>query len=189
VNSKFKCTGCKEYFLSEHKLKINSGTFHTFECAAAHGRKKADKLKEKQSETKHKALKKKVSDNDKSGWTKKAQQIFNKYIRLRDVDLPCISCRRFHTGKYDAGHYRTVGSSPELRFNEDNNHKQCQPCNRHLSANLVNYRINLIRKIGEVSVAEIEGHHPPKRYTIANLKTIQKWYKRKTQRLQREDND
>jgi hypothetical protein len=183
VNSKFKCTGCKEYFLSEHKLKINTGTFHSFECAAAHGRKKAEKLKEKQRENTHKALRKKVSNDDKSGWTQKAQTVFNKYIRLRDSDLPCVSCRRFHVGQYHAGHYRHAGSTPELRFDPRNCHKQCAPCNNHLSGNLIPYRASLVDMFGLAFVADLEGPHAPKRYTVENLKTIIKWYKRKIKRM------
>ncbi|VVQ29744.1 hypothetical protein PS943_01473 [Pseudomonas fluorescens] len=41
---------------------------------------------------------------------KDTQQAFNAWVRERDAELPCISCGRHHQGKYDAGHYRTVGS-------------------------------------------------------------------------------
>ena len=74
-------------------------------------------------------------------WLKEAQSEVNRYVRLRDKDLPCISCGRFHNGQYHAGHYRTVGSAPELRFELSNIHKQCAPCNNHLSGNIVNYRL------------------------------------------------
>jgi hypothetical protein len=66
---------------------------------------------------------------------------------------------------------------------------QIQSCNNHLSGNIVNYRINLLHKLGPEMVEWLEGYHPPKRYTIENLKTIQKWFKRKTRRLENEGNN
>ena len=46
----------------------------------------------------------------KGQYMKEAQTAFNAWVRERDAALPCISCGRHHQGKYDAGHYRTVGS-------------------------------------------------------------------------------
>ncbi|EIM3171206.1 recombination protein NinG, partial [Escherichia coli] len=62
-----------------------------------------------------------------SWFIRQAQQAFNAFIRYRDRDLPCISCGRHHEGQYHAGHFRTTGAHPELRFDEDNCHKQCAP--------------------------------------------------------------
>jgi hypothetical protein len=67
-----------------------------------------------------------------SYFIKQAQHAFNEFIRYRDRDFPCISCGRHHDGQYHAGHFRTTGASPELRFDEDNCHKQCSACNNHL---------------------------------------------------------
>jgi len=186
MNSKFRCTGCREYFPQSDKIKINRGTFCSIDCAGSKGLKKAKAEKVKEEKQAHTKAKKDLKDNDKSFQTKKTQRIFNSYIRLRDMALPCISCGRFHTGQYHAGHYRSVGANPELRFIPTNCHKQCSACNNHLSGNISNYRINLLCKIGEAAVAEMERSHPAKRYTIANLKTIQKWYTRKTKRLLRD---
>ena len=47
---------------------------------------------------------------------REAQAAFNEWIRLRDADRPCVSCGRHHEGQYHAGHYRSVGANPELRF-------------------------------------------------------------------------
>ena len=134
----------------------------------------------------HAKSKKELKDNDRSFQLKKTQTIFNKYIRLRDDSLPCISCDRHHSGQYHAGHYRTVGANPELRFDDRNCHKQCSACNNHLSGNIVNYRICLTRKIGAQQVEILEGPHEPKRYTIPELKELQQEYKTKTKEL--EDN-
>jgi hypothetical protein len=76
---------------------------------------------------------------------KDTQIAFNAWVRARDAESPCISCGRHHQGKYDAGHYRTVGSNPALRFEPLNCHRQCSPCNTQLSGNIVNYRVALVK--------------------------------------------
>ncbi|QLG93542.1 recombination protein NinG [Pseudomonas yamanorum] len=116
---------------------------------------------------------------------KDTQQAFNAWVRARDAALPCVSCGRHHQGKYDAGHYRTVGSNPALRFEPLNCHKQCSPCNTQLSGDIVNYRINLVQKIGAEAVAWIEGPHEAKKYTVEELKAMTADYRAKTRELKR----
>ena len=162
-NSKRKCKWCKEY-VSEW-VTVPAGTF----CTIAHAMEFASqpKEREKAAETRHKAKKQAMRDNDRGYWLKKAQAAFNAFIRARDESEPCISCGRFHDGQYHAGHYRTVGANPELRFEELNCHKQCSVCNNHLSGNLINYRIGLVSRVGQESVYWLEGPHEPKKYTVA----------------------
>lgn len=116
-------------------------------------------------------------------YLKEAQAAFNAYIRERDRGLPCISCGRHHQGQYHSGHYRTVGANPELRFEPLNAHKQCAPCNNHKSGDIVNYRINLVAKIGAEAVAWLEGPHEPKKYTIEELQAIKAQYRAMTREL------
>ncbi|MCP1446415.1 hypothetical protein J3D54_005547 [Pseudomonas sp. GGS8] len=118
--------------------------------------------------------------------TRETQVVFNEWIRLRDAALPCVSCGRHHEGQYHAGHYRTVGANPELRFEPLNVWKQCAPCNNHKSGDIVNYRIELVKRIGADKVDWLEGPHEPKRYTIEELKTIKAEYRAKTKELKRE---
>ena len=122
----------------------------------------------------------------KGQYMKEAQTAFNAWVRERDAALPCISCNRHHQGKYDAGHYRTVGSNPALRFEPLNCHRQCSPCNTHKSGDIVNYRIELVKRIGVDKVDWLEGPHDPKRYTIEDLKNIKAEYLAKTKELKRE---
>ena len=76
-----------------------------------------------------------------------------------------------------AGHYRTVGAHPELRFEPDNVHKQCnRNCNKAKSGNLTEYRKNLVKKIGLKRVEYLEGPHKAKHYTIEDIKDIKKKY-------------
>ncbi|MBV7478222.1 recombination protein NinG [Pseudomonas sp. PDM31] len=116
-------------------------------------------------------------------YMREAQQAFNEWIRLRDAALPCVSCGRHHEGQYHAGHYRTVGANPELRFEPLNVHKQCAPCNNHKSGDIVNYRISLLQRIGAANVEWLEGPHEPKKYTVEELKAMTADYRAKTRQL------
>lgn len=116
---------------------------------------------------------------------REAQAVFNEWVRLRDAYRPCISCGRHHEGQYHAGHYRSVGANPELRFEPLNVWKQCAPCNTHLSGNLVNYRISLLQGIGAEKVEWLEGPHEPRKYTVEEIKTIKAEYRAKTRELKR----
>jgi hypothetical protein len=122
----------------------------------------------------------------RADYAREAQSVFNQYIRARDEKEPCISCGRFHDGQYHAGHYRSVGSHPELRFSELNVHKQCSVCNNHKSGNIVEYRINLAKKIGQEALDWLEGNHEPAKYTIEELKQIKSTYKSKLRELKSE---
>ena len=112
-------------------------------------------------------------------WLKDAQIVVNKFVRKRDDGKPCISCGRHHEGQHHAGHYLSVGAHPALRFEMENIHLQCQPCNVHLSGNILNYRKGLIDKIGISRVEWLEGSHAPKKYTIQDLQEIISIYKNK----------
>lgn len=115
----------------------------------------------------------------KADYMREAQVAFNAYIRARDAELPCVSCGRHHEGQYHAGHYRTVGANPELRFEPLNAWKQCAPCNNHKSGDIVNYRIELVKRIGAEKVEWLEGPHEPQRYTIEELQAIKAEYREK----------
>ena len=119
----------------------------------------------------------------RSDWLREAQAVFNRYIRERDCDLPCVSCGRFHPGSYDAGHYRSTGAAPHLRFDEDNCHKQCVPCNQHKSGNSVEYRIRLIERIGTERVESLERNNEVRKWTIEDAKRIKAEYAEKLKAL------
>jgi len=119
----------------------------------------------------------------RSDYLKQAQAAFNSYIRERDRELPCVSCGRFHDGAYDAGHYRSVGAMPALRFHELNTHRQCVPCNQHKAGNIVEYRLGLIKRIGLAMVDWLEMDHPPAKYSIEEIKQIRATYVAKLKQL------
>ena len=78
---------------------------------------------------------------------KKAQVVFNKWIRERDKDMPCINCGK--QTKLQAGHFYPAGSYNALRFDEDNVHGECLHCNYFNSqSHSYGYAVNLPERIG-----------------------------------------
>ncbi|PSV50011.1 recombination protein NinG [Photobacterium indicum] len=120
--------------------------------------------------------------------TTQAELYFNRFIRLRDYGEPCPSCGRyFRFEEMDAGHYRSKGAAPELRFNEDNVHAQCRDCNSGFaSGNRIAYRLALIIKIGIKRVEALELYQGPVKYDVTDLFEIRKEYERKCNELEGE---
>lgn len=91
---------------------------------------------------------------------KKAQVIFNRYIRHRDSSngyFVCISCGVENpVSRMNAGHYVPVKNSSLLRFNEWNTNGECVSCNLFDQFHLVGYRKRLIDKIGSDAVSWLE---------------------------------
>ena len=114
-----------------------------------------------------------------SDYVRLTQEAFNRFIRARDAGNGCMSCGRNTGAKMNAGHYKAVGSHPELRFNEINCHLQCEFCNSYKSGNPIEYRINLIAKIGEPLVLWLEGPHKALKPTIEELKWLRTYYSRR----------
>lgn len=140
---------------------------------------KAEKLRKEERADRDK----RQTMKSRAQWLKEAQNVFNRYIRERDKDKPCISCGRHHEGQYHAGHYRTVGAASHLRYNEDNVHKQCAPCNNHKSGNVVEYRINLVKRIGVDHVEALECNNTPVRHTKEDAQRIIEEYREKLKML------
>lgn len=121
---------------------------------------------------------------------REAQQAFNEYIRTRDQAAGhlCISSGKpldWSGNAVDAGHYRSVGSAPHLRFDERNCHAQSKQDNRFLSGNAVDYRIGLIARIGQEAVDALESDQSVRKYTVDEIKAIKAAYRAKTRELKR----
>lgn len=177
-----KCPVCKQ----PAELRINLKLFCGFDCAAKWGKAQQDKRKSKeQAEARRKDREKLKSLKTRSEWLRDAQEVFNRYIRLRDDGLPCISCGRNTGAKMNAGHYLSVGAHPELRFNELNVHRQCEHCNSFKSGNQAEYRKRLIDKIGQEEVDKLEGPQEPLKLSIPEIQELMKRYREKVKELQR----
>lgn len=171
------CKQCRQKFTPARQMQAVCSPV----CAAKLAQKKREKVERAELRRRKEAIK------TRPELLREAQTAFNAYIRARDADLPCISCGRHHTGQYHAGHYLSTGARPELRFDELNVHKQCQPCNTHLHGNLVLYRIGLIERIGPGKVEWLEGPHSAKKYTHEELRHIKATYVAKAKEIARRD--
>ena len=157
-----KCKICKAYFTPQRPLQLVC----QWKCAIDFA--KDTKIKTVKKEVKKAKLKLK----SRSDWLKDTQVVFNKYIRLRDQDDGCISCGSKSAYAYHAGHYRSIGSAGHLRFNELNCHRQCSACNTHLSGNLIQYRLGLIRKIGIHAVETLESDNNTVKWSVEEIKLL-----------------
>ena len=79
----------------------------------------------------------------------------------------------------DAGHYRSRGSAGHLRYNVFNIHAQCVKCNRFGSGNAVDYRIELIKRIGLDRVERIENDNQYRKFTIDYLKRVKQIFNKR----------
>ena len=113
---------------------------------------------------------------------KEAQTAFNAWVRARDAHLPCVSCDKPPTwqGQWHASHFFSTAARPDLRLDPANVHKSCSVCNNHLSGNLIPYRAELIRRIGQAEVDRLEGPPNPDKLTRDELIAIRATYLAKT---------
>lgn len=82
--------------------------------------------------------------------------------------------------QYAAGHYLSKGAHGNLRFHEWNIQKQCnRNCNKGKSGNQVEYRKELINRIGLEGVEFLEGPHDIQDWSLDDLKEVVWWYKLK----------
>ena len=169
-----RCKVCKDKF--EPKYFLQKTCFEP-DCII----KYKNQVKSKEWKKEKKRIKERLKTH--SDHVQELQKVFNKFIRLRDVNQLCISCNKPLPVKYDAGHYRSCGSSPEHRFNEKNCHAQCVYCNQHLHGNLIEYRKGLIKRIGVEEVELLENYIIPLKYSIPELIEMKVIYKEKIKKL------
>ena len=131
-------------------------------------KKKTDKPKKRQA--------------SKSTLVKRLDDVFSKFIRLRDSNkdgmCQCISCGRVHYWKeIQNGHYMSRRYM-STRFDEMNCNAQCVACNIFNQGNIQMYRQNLIKKIGEKNVdyLEYKAKGTTKHYSVFELQELIKYY-------------
>lgn len=170
------CRACKYSFFP----RVSTQVVCSPNCALELNRINKSKAYDKKT----RELKEKIKT--RGDYASEAQTAINRYVRARDYQDNCISCGRNHSGRYDAGHYQTVGAFPELRFNLWNIHKQCHwNCNINRSGNQIAYRKRLIKKIGVDKVEWLEGKHEPLKPSIEYLKRIKKIFTKKAKILEK----
>lgn len=118
---------------------------------------------------------------------KEAQAVINRYVRLRDAHLGCISCDKPATwgGQWHCSHFRSVGAAPHIRYNLWNMNRSCSVCNNFLSGNIAGYRPKLIEKIGQAKVDWLECNQDIVRHDIDYLKRIKAVFTKKCRKFER----
>ena len=193
------CRACLQPFTPLNCLQVVCN----YSCAIAYTRIKQERKEKSEAnkvvkiERADKRIRKEKMKR-RQDWIKDLQKVFNEFIRIRDKGDPCISCGRYEHelesyllgGKWDCGHYLTVGAFPELRFTEFNANKQCKSCNggagkfaKKNNTVTQQYRINLIAKIGLANVEVLEMKHDPLKLDIFEIKERIKEYKHKIKQL------
>ena len=181
------CKICREPFAPRQPM----ATVCSPACAlslAQSKRAKAEKAAQVQERRADKVQREKLKT--KGDWTREAQSAFNAFIRARDAGLPCICCGRtgageVHGGEWDAGHYRSRGAAPHLRFDERNAHAQLKQCNRYASGNVVGYRLGLIVRLGLEAVEALEADQAPRHLSIDDLAEIKRSYAARARELKK----
>lgn len=166
------CKVCKAKF----EPRSTTQMVCSWQCSIAYTNKEKAKRERKDY------LEKKEKLKTLREWLGEAQIVFNRYIRELRKDMPCVSCGQYRT-VYDAGHYRSVGAAPQLRFNEENVWPQCIPCNQHKSGNAIEYRIRLVKLIGAEKVEALENNNEIKKWSIDEAKNIKVSYNHKLKLL------
>lgn len=184
---KCRVATCKDSFVPAQPFQ----TWCSPDCAVAIIRQRQEKQRKSFAQRERRDIKvRKEKLKTRGDHLREAQQAFNAYIRARDQAAGhlCISSGKpldWSGNAVDAGHYRSVGSAPHLRFDERNCHAQSKQDNRFLSGNAVDYRIGLIARIGQEAVDALESDQGVRKYTIDDLKAIKAEYRAKTRELKR----
>lgn len=185
-----RCPSCRVMFTPARVAQAVCGEI---ECAIAHGKSEkgraiSGKALAEVGRREIKVRKEKLKS--RGDHMREAQKAFNEYIRTRDQAAGhlCISSGKpldWSGNAVDAGHYRSVGSAPHLRFDERNCHAQSKQDNRFLSGNAVDYRIGLIARIGQEAVDALESDQSVRKYTVEEIKAIKAKYRAMTRDLKK----
>lgn len=172
-----KCKFCERPFTPIRPLQ----QICSYECSMLYAKQLNEKKQQKEWQKRKAKLKSELMTL--SDWLKIAQTHFNEYIRLRDKDQLCISCQKPPLKK-NAGHFYNSNNHYNVRFDERNVHLQCEHCNTFLSGSLINYRENLIKKIGISDFTNLsEIANETRKFTINEVKEIIEIYKQKIKTL------
>lgn len=123
----------------------------------------------------------------RSQWLKEAQAVVNRYVRLRDAKLGCVSCDKPATwgGQWHASHFRSVGAASAVRFNLWNIHKACSICNNWKSGNLSEYEPRLRERIGAEKVDWLRTQNQLADFQIEYLKRLKVVFAKRVKRMEK----
>ncbi len=184
-----KCYVCgveiPSYAKSENTYQKNR--LCSLDCAVLAGLNKIEKAAEDRKKKERKEYRKAKLDMNKNDYSKqfritkgKAQKLAN----LLDAGRNCICCSEPRgRAQFCGGHYKTAKAHPELALDLLNIHGQKNKnCNQGKSGNISGdkhshgYTEGLIRRYGQWIVDYLTSYHPPKDYTVEDLRRIGKEY-------------
>lgn len=176
-----KCSCCRLLFVPMTPM----GRACSVGCAIKIATEARQKIERKSDRERKQALK------TRGDHVAAAQTAFNAYIRKRDqlAGYACISSGLpldWSGNNVDAGHYRSRGSAPHLRFDERNVHAQSKQENRYKSGNVTEYRPRLIARIGLAAVEALEADQTPRKWTVEQLIAIKQEYRAKLRAITKE---
>ncbi|WP_122408967.1 recombination protein NinG [Pseudomonas viridiflava] len=181
-----RCPECRVMFTPARAGQAVCGEI---DCAIAHGQSEkgraiAGKALAEVGRREIKVRKEKLKS--RAEYAKEAQAVINRYVRLRDAHLGCISCDKPASwgGQWHCSHFRSVGAAAHLRLNLWNMNKSCSQCNAHLSGNIMVYRPRLVEKIGAEKVEWLQGNQDIVRHDIPYLKRIKAVFTKKARKLE-----
>ncbi len=189
-----RCAHCKSKFIPDRpSQKVHVGCIEGYLQAekAKEGRKQAKAARAAAKVERAEIKRRKEAIKTIPMLVREAQIAFNAFIRARDQAAGhlCISSGRpldWSGNAVDAGHYRSTGAAPHLRFNEDNCHAQSKFDNQWRAGNVVDYRIKLIERIGLARVEALEANNQIHKWTRQALIDIRDKYRAKTNELKKE---
>ena len=176
-DKKCKNAECKRLFSPARPMQsVCSPT-----CGLKIARATREKKERVETAAKRKALR------PRKEWMDLAQAAVNRYVRLRDAHLPCVSCDRPATwdGRWNASHFRSVGAATAVRYHLWNIHRACYICNMQLSGNLSEYEPRLRARIGDAKVDWLRTQNQRVLYDIEYLQRIRKVFAKKANRLEK----
>jgi hypothetical protein len=174
-----KCKLCKKEFTQFNSTISVCG----YQCAIEWGKlhPKKTSIKRVNSQLKSEAKEKLETYSQK---VNKVKVIFQKWIRERDKNEPCISCGTLTANEWHASHFKKAETYSGVIFNEINVWKSCKKCNVFLNGNELNYRERLVKKIGlhqVIALEELANETRTKKWTIEELQQIKNKYKKPNQ--------
>lgn len=123
--------------------------------------------------------------------TEKLDQVFSRFIRLRDAredgTFQCISCGRIlPLEKAQCGHYFSRAKM-STRWDEENCSAECCACNLFRSDHLDGYHKNLVKKIGQQAFDLLTLRaHSTKKWSSFEKTALINHYKVEVEKLKKE---
>lgn len=182
-----RCKHCKDKFIA--KFFLQKYCMEKDECIKAYtDNHKITKEKIEAKEWAKEKKERKEALMSHSDWLKLLQSVFNTYIRERDKGRECVSCG-CKVDKGHASHMFSVGSHPNLRFNEDNVHLSCVECNLHRHGFLIGYMLRLPDRIGKERFDKLieDSKKTVLKLSIPEIKSKIQEYKEKIKELDTSD--